>query len=131
VSTEESGDGWCVRDAFCKLFGWEHCSDERSRLVEASEGQDTPRLAEHLGLTLFEVPKDWNELIHRHAHPGIAVFAFPAYQMSHVVYVHDVQWLLHHWTHDGQPIRPGALWSCHDPQLVCAMLALVMTPLLT
>ena len=35
------------------------------------------------------------------------MFAFPAYQMSHVVYVHDVQWLLHHWTHDGQPIGSG------------------------
>jgi hypothetical protein len=52
-------------------------------------------------------PKDWNELIHRHAHPGMAVFAFPTYQMPHVVDVHDVQWLLHHRTHDGQPIRPG------------------------
>jgi hypothetical protein len=42
---------------------------------------------------------------YRHA---AALEAPPAYQMSHLVYVHDVQWLLHHWTHDGQPIRPGA-----------------------
>jgi hypothetical protein len=25
------------------------------------------------------------------------MFAFPDYDKSHVIYVHDIQWLLHHW----------------------------------
>jgi hypothetical protein len=108
VPTEPGEEGWCVRDAFCELFGWEPGSDEWPRFIEASAGQDVPRLAEHLGLAVFEFPRDWHDLIGRSAHPGVALFAFPAYQKSHTVYVHDVQWLLHHWpTPAGQPAAPG------------------------
>jgi hypothetical protein len=107
-------DGWCMRDAICPLFGWRPGSEEWLRFIEAPVGEDTPRLAEHLGLACFQVPQDWGELISRLAHPGAAIFDLHAHQMSHVVYVHDLRWLLHHWPADhGLPATPGdrQLWS--------------------
>ena len=98
----------------CELSGWEPGSDEWSQFVEAPAGEDMPRLAEHLGLTVFEFSRDWNDLIGRSAHPGIAVFDFPAYQKSHTVYVHDIQWFLHHWpTPEGPPATASErpLWK--------------------
>jgi hypothetical protein len=104
VPTVPGENGWCVRDALCQLFGWEDGSEEWRRFIEAPEGPDTPRLAEHLGLTVLLVPPDWTELDRRAAHPGVALFDFPNYKMSHVVYVPDVQWLLRYWpTPDGLP----------------------------
>ena len=35
VPTEPGEDGWCGRDAFCELFGWEPDSDEWSRFISA------------------------------------------------------------------------------------------------
>lgn len=98
-------NGWCVRDAICELFGWEPGSENWSLFIEAPDPMDTPRLAERLGLTLFSiVPQDWNELITRLEHPGIAIFVFDEGELSHTVYVHDVAWLMHHWPKvDGQP----------------------------
>lgn len=90
-------DGWCMRDAICELSGWEPGSEEWYLFVEGPQGPDTPRLAEHLDLACFQVPQDWKALIGRLTHPGAAIFDFPAYQKSHVVYVHDLQWLMHHW----------------------------------
>ena len=86
-----------MRDAVCQLFGWRPGSENWRRFIEGPQGKDAPRLAEHVGLTEFQVPQDWNELIRRLAHPGVAVFDFHAYQKSHVVYVHDLRRLLHHW----------------------------------
>jgi hypothetical protein len=109
--TEEGGDGWCVRNAFCELLGWERGSAEWGRFVEWPQGEDMPRLAAHLGMKVLrvEVAQEWNELIGKWAHPGIAFFDLPADQMSHVVYVPDVRWLLHHWpTPDGQPAERGS-----------------------
>ena len=91
VPAEAGEDGWCMRDAVCKLFGWDVGSEEWSRFIEGPQGKDTLRLVEHLGLTLFSIPEDWDELILRSAHPGVALFIFPTHQMSHVVYVPDVQ----------------------------------------
>jgi hypothetical protein len=89
------------------LFGWSLGSVEWLWFIEGPQGQDTPRLAEHVGLTALQIPQDWNNLIGRLAHPGVAVFDFHAYQKSHVVYVPDLQWLLHHWPRvDGEPARP-------------------------
>jgi hypothetical protein len=96
-----------MRDAICQLFGWRPGSEERRLFVEAPVGKDTPRLAEHLGLACFQVPQDWSELISRLAHPGAAIFDLHADQKSHVVYIDDLRWLLHHWpTIDGLPARP-------------------------
>lgn len=114
VPMEAGEDGWCMRDAVCRLFGWTPGSDEWLRFIEGPQGQDTPRLAEHLGLIELQIPQDWNNLIGRLSHPGVAVFDFYAYQKSHVVYVPDLRWLLHHWpTVDGKPARSGdrQLWS--------------------
>ena len=115
VSPVEGANGWCVRDAVCQFFGWERDSEEWNRFIEGPQGEDVPRLAEHLGLTVFVVdaaaPDQWNQLITRLAHPGIAMFDFDGDEMSHWVYVHDVTWLTHHWPEiDGQPAKPGSRW---------------------
>lgn len=66
VATEPGEDGWCLRDAFCELLRWARGSAEWSRFtVEGTGGQDVSRLAEHLGLTVFDVPGDWNQPISR------------------------------------------------------------------
>jgi hypothetical protein len=116
VSAEPGEDGWCMRDAICQLFGWKPGSEEWLRFIEGPQGTDTPRLAEHLRLTLFsiDVPQDFNELIRLLDHPGVAVFVFYDFKMSHVVFVPDLRWLLHHWpTIEGLPARPAdrPLWS--------------------
>lgn len=113
VSTVEGGDGWCLRDAVCRLLGWEPGSVDWLRFIEGPHGKDTSRLAGHLGLAEFQVPQDWNDLIGRLDHPGMAVFGFHVYQKSHAVYVHDLRWLLHHWpASDGRPARSAnrRLW---------------------
>jgi hypothetical protein len=114
VPMEAGEDGWCMRDAICQLLGWTSGSENWWQFIEGPKGKDTPRLAEHLGLKEFQVPRDWNDLIRNLAHPGVVIFDFHAYQMSHVVYVHDLRWLLHHWpTVGGLPARPEErpLWS--------------------
>ena len=105
IAIEPGENGWCLRDAVCKLFGWRPGSSEWFRFVEGPQGRDTPRLAAHLGLMNFEFPQDWNDLIKRTAHPGIAVFDFHVYRKSHAIYVYDVQALIHHWP---RPLRPPA-----------------------
>lgn len=111
AEAQDGSDGWCVRDAFCQLLGWAPHSAEWSRFIEWPNGADISRLVAHLGLTVFEIeiPEDWNEIIQRSAHPGVALFDLHDDRKSHVVYVHDVRWLLHHWpTPDGWPIAPGS-----------------------
>jgi hypothetical protein len=106
VPMEPGEDGWCVRNALCELFEWEADSPERSRFREGVAGRDVSRLAEHLGLTEFQLPRDWDGLISRSAHPGIAWFIFEADRKAHTVYVPDVRVLLYHWgTPDGLPSR--------------------------
>lgn len=97
MPTEPGEDGWCVRNAISELLLWEPGGEEWRRFVEGPGWPDVRRLAEHLGLTLFEFPKDWNKLLTCLDHPGVAMFAFPGFKKSHVIYVHDIQWLLHHW----------------------------------
>jgi hypothetical protein len=74
------------------------------------------RVAHHLGLTAFEFPADWNRLIGHSAHKGAAVFIFPSHRRSHIVYVPDVRWLIHHWpTALGPPAVPGSRQQCKKP----------------
>lgn len=115
-TTELQGgsNGWCVRDAFSQLLEWAPNSPNWSRFTEWPKGEDIPRLAAHLGLTVLEIPRHWNELIRLSFHPGVAVFDFPSEQASHVVYVHDARWLLHHWPEPGgHPIEASkrSLWA--------------------
>ena len=108
VAMEPGEDGWCLRDAVCELFRWEPRSPEWHRFVEGPDGPDVPRLAEHLGLTTFQIPQNWNDLIVRTAHPGIAVFDFHAYRKSHAIYVSNAAALIHHWpVAEGPPATYG------------------------
>lgn len=114
VPVEPGENGWCLRDAVCELFGWRPGSPEWFRFIEGPQGRDTPRLARHLGLTVFEIPPDWNDLLKRTAHPGIALFVFPAYRMSHAVYVYNVAALIHHWPRAlGSPATASERWLFH------------------
>jgi hypothetical protein len=111
VPLEPGEDGWCVRDAVCEMFRWKSFSPEWRRFIEWPQGQDTSRLAEHLGLTMFESPQNWNDLIVRTAHPGIAFFDFPVEGKSHAIYVYDVGALIRHWpTVEGPPATPSEDW---------------------
>jgi hypothetical protein len=113
---EEGSDGWCVRDAYCRLFGWEHYSENWSLFIKWPQGKDTPRLAEHLGLTLFGIPENWNDLIRHSAHPGVALFIFPKLEKAHVAYVCDVRWLIRYWpAPDGHPNKQLALIDEREP----------------
>jgi hypothetical protein len=104
VPTLPDEDGWCVRDAFCALFEWAYASPEWRRFREGPAGRDVSRLAERLGLTTFERPRDWDELFRRSAHPGIAWFVFPAFRKAHMIYMPDVRLLVYHWaTLNGLP----------------------------
>ena len=109
VSKVPGDNGWCVRDAVCELLGWP-CDSENWRkfTVEGPEWHDTERLAQHLDLTIFNisasVPQEYNELITKLEHPGVALFLFEKLETSHVVYIPDLRWLLHHWPGpDGKP----------------------------
>ena len=106
VPTVPGDNGWCVRDAVCQLFGWPPGSENWSAFIEGPHGEDTAQLAAHLGLTLFDLCArgTYDELSHRAAHPGVALFGFDKVGMSHAVYVPDVRWLLRYWpTPDGRP----------------------------
>ncbi len=70
------GDGWCVRDALCQLFGWPIDSEEGLRFVENPEGADLYRLIEHLGLEWYDPAHQPHEeeLATRLDHPGIVLY---------------------------------------------------------
>jgi hypothetical protein len=97
VPTEPDEDGWCVRNAISELLLWEPGGEEWRRFIEGPGWPDTRRLTEHLGLTPLEFPQDWNNLLTCLNHPGVATFAFPDFEKSHEIYVHDIRWLLHYW----------------------------------
>ena len=92
-------DGWCGRDSYCRLLGWPPDSPEWYQFVEYPNPDDMLPLAQHLGMTVFDVgiPEHWNKLIGELDHPGIATFELPGASMGHAVYVHHVRALLHHW----------------------------------
>jgi hypothetical protein len=87
------GDLWCVRDAFCSLFGWQIGGAEWASFVEAPEPQDMPRLEQHLGLVGFDPdhePEKWR-LIGASGHPGISCWNLRAERMAHVLYEPDLR----------------------------------------
>ena len=112
VPTVPGDNGWCVRDVVCQLFGWPPGSENWSAFIEGPQGEDTARLADHLGLTLLDLtaPGAYDEPSHHPAHPGVALFGLDKVGMSHVAYVADARWLLRYWpTPDGRPNRKPAL----------------------
>jgi len=113
VPTVPDENGWCVRDAICKLIGWKPGSEEWQRFtVEGPKGTDLIKLGVHLRLTVFDLtaPGAYDELSRRAAHPGVALFGFDEVEKSHVMYVPDVRWLLRYWpTPDGFPNQQPAL----------------------
>lgn len=103
VPAELGEDAWCVRDAICELLLWEPGGREWRQFVEGPGWPDMRRLAEHLGLTPFEVPEDWDKLLTCLDHPGVAMFAFADFTRPHVTYVPDIGWLRNHWPAPGGP----------------------------
>lgn len=109
---EPGSDGWCVRDAVCELFGWPPGSEEWYRFIEFPNGRDIERMCTHLGLEMFTVtdPVEWNKLIKKLDHPGLASFVFPSVGAAHIVYVHHIHALLHHWPTRGR-MNPELLYA--------------------
>jgi hypothetical protein len=105
------GDRWCVRDAYCALFGWPPDSDEWNRFIEGPATEDMEPLASHLGVETFDVrsPAGWNAIIPKVDHPGVAVFEFPQLKVSHMVYVGHVRVLLEQWPY-GRDSHPYGYW---------------------
>ena len=70
-------------DAYCRLLGWQPESAEWSCFtVEGSAGQDTFRLADHLGLAFFDLRHEWNELNADLVYPGAVLFLFREYRKA-------------------------------------------------
>jgi hypothetical protein len=89
------GNLWCLRDAYCALFGWEEGSDEWNRFIEAPDPGDPDRLREHLGLSWFdpEYPPHWEVWQNRLDHPGISFYAIHSLQLGHCIYQPHVRYL--------------------------------------
>ena len=105
------GNRWCVRDAYCALFGWPPGSDEWNRFIEGPAPADMESLAHHLGVATFDVRSaaGWNAIIPDVDHPGVAVFEIPELEISHMVYVGHVRVLLEQWPY-GMDSHPYGYW---------------------
>lgn len=81
-------DGWCVRDAFCQLFGWHRGSEEWNRFLEGITAGEMDRLTEYLGLYWFDPEyRPHREVLENSwDHPGVAVYAIHAHQLSHCIF---------------------------------------------
>jgi hypothetical protein len=87
------GDGWCVRDAFCSLFGWPPGSPEWAAFIEDVQPQDMESLERHLGLGGFDPdnePERWG-LVLPSGHPGISCWNLRALKIAHVIYEPDLR----------------------------------------
>jgi hypothetical protein len=84
----ELGDGWCLRDAMCQLFGWSIGSKEWRAFIECPSAYDTERLCDHLGLEWYDPlhPPHIPLLQARVEHPGAFVYVSGLWQLSHVIY---------------------------------------------
>jgi hypothetical protein len=82
------GDLWCLRDAFCELFGWPEGSDDWRAFIEAPQADDVPRLIEFLGLKEYdpEYPLDARFLSALLDHPGIAFYEIPSLNIGHCIF---------------------------------------------
>lgn len=89
-------DGWCVRNAVCELMGWGLGSPEFLAFHEELSRDDADRLFDHLGLVRFEFDGDDREgaleaYKSSFDHPGLAMWACPAAEMSHCTYQPHLQ----------------------------------------
>jgi hypothetical protein len=129
------GDRWCVRDAYCALFGWPPGSDEWNRFIEGPATEDMQPLADHLEAETFDVRSaaGWNAIIPKVDHPGVAVFEFPQLKISHMVYVGHVRVLLEQWPY-GKDSHPYGYWPLtpeylrHNPILRLVLVNLRQSP---
>ena len=81
-----AGNGWCVRDALCELYGWAPGSKNwRTFVVEYPEGKDIERLVQHLGLVWLDRQKVGEDSTLQD-HPGVAFYDLDLYQVSHCVF---------------------------------------------
>ena len=78
------GNGWCLRDAICLLFGWPGGSANWAAFIEYPSWDDTHRLLAHLGLVAFDPEQPHADELEDH--PGIAFYALHPVQANHVVY---------------------------------------------
>jgi hypothetical protein len=87
------GDGWCVRDAMCALFGWPAGSAEWRAFVEGPHPEDMSRLEAHLGLVHVDtdLPADVTWFYTNNSHPGLLILNIDAFRRGHVIYSSDLR----------------------------------------
>jgi hypothetical protein len=83
-----AADGWCVRDSFCQLFGWEVGSIEWGRFKEGVSPDELDRLTDYLGLVWFDPDYEPHrrKLVECLDHPGVATYALHSVRLSHCAY---------------------------------------------
>jgi hypothetical protein len=79
------GDGWCVRDSVCGLFGWLSSSPEWLSFIECPQPDEVDRLVLHLGLVRVNptIPHHFAWLVGNLRLPCISVYNFHSRQRSH------------------------------------------------
>jgi hypothetical protein len=78
------GNGWCLRDAICTLFGWPLGSPDWAAFQEYPSWGDTHRLLGHLGLVAFDPEQPHADELEDH--PGVAFYALHRFRLNHSLY---------------------------------------------
>jgi hypothetical protein len=89
------GDLWCVRDAFCMLFGWSPGSDDWNAFVEGPLADDLYRLIDYFGLHWYDPEHEAHKagLEANRDHPGISLYALHSVQITHCMFEPNIQHL--------------------------------------
>jgi hypothetical protein len=89
------GDMWCVRDAFCALFGWQPGSPNWMAFIQAPLPQDMNRLIMHLELLAFdpEYAPHARTLAGLLDHPAISAYKIHSLRVEHVQYQPHLRFL--------------------------------------
>jgi hypothetical protein len=106
--------GWCVRNAFCALFGWPEESPDWAAFIPDVTVADVLRLIDHVGVVQF--PPGMPPHPGLEDHPGVAIYKldrFPRY------YHCDYQPNVRHLVSPGgvfETLQARRLWVAVDPR---------------
>jgi hypothetical protein len=90
---------WCVRDAICQLMGWPTDSEDYGAFIPLIGTENMRRLADHLGLTMFDSDNAAELTPDVLAHPGAVEYDLEvpgladSDALAHMIYVPDLRGL--------------------------------------